>query len=142
MKAPAFDYARPCSLSEAFALLETHRDGAKILVGGQSLLATLNMRLSSPAILIDINAIEGLSGIRLDGNVLRIGAMTRHYEVEGNALVQQHVPLISQAMPHIAHAAIRNRGTFGGSLAFADPAAELPACVVPASPWLDSILKS
>src|SRR5215467_2450618 len=129
MKAPAFDYARPRSLSEAFALLEAHGDGAKILAGGQSLLATLNMRLSSPAILIDIGAIEGLSGIGLDGNVLRIGAMTRHYEVERNALVQWHAPLISQAMPHIAHAAIRNRGTFGGSLAFADPAAELPACV-------------
>ena len=130
MKAPSFDYARPTSLPEAFALLERHRDGARILAGGQSLMATLNMRLSAPEILVDINAIEGLSGIALDGEMLRIGAMTRHFEVERSALVARHAPLIAQAMPHIAHAAIRNRGTFGGSLAFADPAAELPACAV------------
>ena len=130
MKAPSFDYARPASLPEAFALLERHREGARILAGGQSLMATLNMRLSAPEILVDINAIEGLSGIALDGGMLRIGAMTRHFEVERSPLVARHAPLIAQAMPHIAHAAIRNRGTFGGSLAFADPAAELPACAV------------
>jgi carbon-monoxide dehydrogenase medium subunit len=130
MKAPSFDYARPTSLPEAFALLERHREGARILAGGQSLMATLNMRLSAPEILVDINAIEGLSGIALDGGMLRIGAMTRHFEVERSPLVARHAPLIAQAMPHIAHPAIRNRGTFGGSLAFADPAAELPACAV------------
>jgi carbon-monoxide dehydrogenase medium subunit len=88
------------------------------------------MRLSTPEILVDINRIEGLSGIAVADGMLRIGAMTRHYEVERSPLVAQHAPLIAQAMPHVAHAAIRNRGTFGGSLAFADPAAELPACVV------------
>jgi aerobic carbon-monoxide dehydrogenase medium subunit len=130
MKPRGFEYSRPRSLSEAFALLEEYGEGASILAGGQSLMPTLNMRLSAPAILVDVNTIEGLSGIELEGDVLRIGAMTRHVEVERNQLVAQHAPLIAQAMPHIAHAAIRNRGTFGGSLAFADPAAELPACVV------------
>lgn len=130
MKPRGFEYSRPRSLSEALVLLEQYGEGARILAGGQSLMPTLNMRLSAPAILVDVNAIEGLSGIELDGDVLRIGAMTRHVEVERNSLVAQHAPLIAQAMPHIAHAAIRNRGTFGGSLAFADPAAELPACVV------------
>jgi carbon-monoxide dehydrogenase medium subunit len=130
MKPRGFEYSRPRSLSEAFALLEEYGEGARILAGGQSLMPTLNMRLSAPAILVDVNAIEGLSGIEFEGDVLRIGAMTRHVEVERNQLVAQHAPLIAQAMPHIAHAAIRNRGTFGGSLAFADPAAELPACVV------------
>lgn len=130
MKAPDFDYVRPRSLSEALGLLERHGDRAKILAGGQSLIATLNMRLSAPDILIDLNAVDGLSGISLVGDILRIGAMTRHFEVERNPLVAHHAPLIAQAMPHIGHVAIRNRGTFGGSIAFADPAAELPACIV------------
>lgn len=130
MKAPPFAYARPEALAQVFDLLAAHGDGARILAGGQSLMATLNMRLSAPAILIDINRIEGLSGISLDGDVLRIGALTRHAEVERSPLVAEHAPLIAQAMPHIAHPAIRNRGTFGGSIAFADPAAELPACAV------------
>jgi carbon-monoxide dehydrogenase medium subunit len=130
MKAPSFDYARPRTLPEALALLREHGEGAKILAGGQSLMPTLNMRLSAPQILIDINAIDGLSGIRLDGDVLHVGAMTRHADVERSALVSQHAPLIGKAIPYVAHPAIRNRGTFGGSIAFADPAAELPACVV------------
>ena len=130
MKAPSFDYARPGSLPDAFALLARHRDGAKILAGGQSLMATLNMRLSAPEILVDINVIPGLSGITLADGMLRIGALTRHAEVEKSPLIALHAPLIAQAMPHVGHVAIRNRGTFGGSLAFADPAAELPACAV------------
>src|SRR2546428_1307842 len=93
-------------------------------------MTTLNMRLSAPEILVDINRIEGLAGITFADGVLRIGAMTRHFDVEHSALVARHAPLIAQAMPHVAHPAIRNRGTFGGSLAFADPAAELPACAV------------
>ena len=130
MKAPPFAYARPETLGQVFELLREHGDGAKILAGGQSLMATLNMRLSAPDVLIDINRIDGLAGISADRGVLRIGALTRHADVMGSPLVAEHAPLIAQAMPHIAHPAIRNRGTFGGSVAFADPAAELPACVV------------
>ena len=130
MKAPPFAYARPETLAQVFELLREHGDGAKILAGGQSLMATLNMRLSAPDVLIDINRIDGLAGISVDGGNLRIGALTRHAEVMGSPEVAEHAPLIAQAMPHIAHPAIRNRGTFGGSVAFADPAAELPACVV------------
>ncbi len=130
MKPPPFAYARPATVDEACALLAEHGDNARLLAGGQSLMATLNMRLSSPDLLIDINRIDELAGIALDGEVLRIGAMTRQVEIENSPLIAEHAPLIAQAMPHIAHAAIRNRGTFGGSIAFADPAAELPACVV------------
>jgi aerobic carbon-monoxide dehydrogenase medium subunit len=130
MKAPAFKYARPSSLAEAFVLLEHHGDDARILAGGQSLMPSLNMRLSTPHVLVDINRIEGLSGVRLAGGILCIGAMTRHVALEHCPLVAQHAPLIASAMPNVAHAAIRNRGTIGGSLAFADPAAELPACML------------
>lgn len=130
MKAPPFAYARPDTLEETFALLKEHGDGARILAGGQSLMATLNMRLSQPEVLIDINRIDGLSGISVDGAVLRIGALTRHVEVAESPLVAQHAPLIAEAIKHVAHPAIRNRGTFGGSVAFADPAAEMPACVL------------
>ncbi len=130
MKAPSFDYARPATLLEAFALLDRYGEDAKILAGGQSLMATLNMRLSAPSVLVDINRIDGLAGIELADGMLRIGALARHVAVERSALVARHAPLIAQAMPHVAHAAIRNRGTFGGSLAFADPAAELPACAL------------
>jgi len=130
MKAPAFAYARPDTLDQAINLLSQYGDDAKILAGGQSLMATLNMRLSAPELLVDINRIESLSEIRLDGSVLKIGALTRQVEVERSSLVEKHAPLISLAMPHIAHPAIRNRGTFGGSVAFGDPAAELPAVIV------------
>ncbi len=130
MKPAPFAYARPSTVEEVCALLAEHGEDARLLAGGQSLMATLNMRLSAPELLIDINRIDELAGIALDGDVLRIGAMTRHVEVETSPEVAEHAPLIAQAMPHIAHAAIRNRGTFGGSIAFADPAAELPACAV------------
>ena len=130
MKPPPFAYVRPNTVDEVCALLDEHGYDAKLLAGGQSLMATLNMRLSAPELLIDINRIDGLAGISVDGGTLRIGAMTRHVEVETSPLVAEHAPLIAEAMPNIAHAAIRNRGTFGGSVAFADPAAELPACAV------------
>ena len=130
MKAPNFAYARPATLNEAFALLDEHGDGARVLAGGQTLLATLNMRLSEPAILVDINRIDSLKGITLVDAHLRIGALVRHCEIETSALVAAHVPLLAKAAPHVAHAAIRYRGTFGGSIAFADPAAEWPACSV------------
>lgn len=130
MKAPAFRYAKASTLKEVFDLLETHGEDAKILAGGQSLIPALNMRLSSPSILIDINGIAGLDGVTIVGDTVRIGALTRHRAVEFSSDIERNVPLISQAMRYVAHAAIRNRGTFGGSIAFADPAAELPACSV------------
>ena len=128
MKAPAFDYVRATSLPQVFGLLQQHGDAARLLAGGQTLVATLNMRLSEPALLIDINALDGLRGITLDAGLLRIGALVTHAEIEASALVAQHAPLLAQAAPHIAHRAIRNLGTLGGSLAYADPAAEWPAC--------------
>jgi carbon-monoxide dehydrogenase medium subunit len=128
MKPAPFGYARAATLDDVFSLLAEHGDDAKILAGGQSLMATLNMRLSEPEILIDINWIDGLAGIEETGDTIRIGAMTRHVDIEESDLVATHAPMIAAAMEHIAHPAIRNRGTFGGSIAFADPAAELPAC--------------
>jgi len=130
MKPSAFAYARPRALEEAFALLEKHGDDARLLAGGQSLLASLNMRLAAPAILVDIGAIPGLDGIAVKGGTLTIGARTTHRAIERSAAVAQHAPLLAQAAPHIAHVAIRNAGTLGGSLAMADPAAEWPACCV------------
>ena len=134
MKSPAFDYVRADSIEHVHALLAQHGDDARLLAGGQTLLATLNMRLSQPTLLVDIAGLAGLAGIGVVGsplgNTLRIGALTRHVDIEDSALVAQHAPLLAQAAPHIAHRAIRNRGTFGGALAYADPAAEWPACVL------------
>ncbi len=130
MKAAPFAYAKPGSLREAFALLERHGDRAKLLAGGQSLIAALNMRLATPSVLVDLNALPGLDGIEVRGNHLVIGALARHRAIEQSALVARHAPLLAQAAPHIAHVAIRNAGTIGGSLAMADPAAEWPACCV------------
>ena len=136
MKAPAFDYFRATALAEVFALLQQHGDAARVLAGGQTLLATLNMRLSEPALLIDIGALNDLRGIHVAGNNLCIGALTTHAEIAACPLVAQHAPLLAMAAPHIAHLAIRNRGTLGGSLAYADPAAEWPACVLALSATL------
>ena len=130
MKPAPFAYVRPESLEDAIGALAEHGEDARVLAGGQSLMATLNMRLSAPGILVDIGRVPGLAGIEEAGEGLRIGAMTRHADVETSELVAANAPLISSAMPHIAHPAVRNRGTFGGSIAFADPAAELPACAV------------
>jgi aerobic carbon-monoxide dehydrogenase medium subunit len=129
MKSAAFDYIRATSPQHALALLAEHGDDARLLAGGQTLLATLNMRLSQPALLVDIGGLQALAGIAVHGGLLRIGALTTHAQIEESALVAQHAPLLSQAAPHIAHRAIRNLGTFGGALAYADPAAEWPACV-------------
>lgn len=132
MKAPPFAYKRVHSVAAASALLREHGDAARLVAGGQTLLATLGMRLSEPSLLIDIRGIAVMQGIAVTGGHLRIGALARHVDVERSPLVARHLPLLSLAAPHIAHAAIRNRGTFGGSLAFADPAAEWPACAVAA----------
>lgn len=130
MKAPSFDYVKPATLGEVFSLLQEHGDAARIIAGGQTLLATLNMRLSEPKLLIDINGVRGLSGISLQENCVRIGAMTRHSEIEESHLIAAQMPLLAMTAPHVAHKAIRNKGTLGGSIAFADPAAEWPCCAV------------
>ena len=130
MKAPALAYARPTRLTDVLAQLEKHGDEARLLAGGQTLLATLNMRLSEPALLIDMQSVAELKGITMAGNCLHIGAMVTHSEVEASPLVAQHAPLLRMAAPHIAHRAIRNLGTFGGSIGYGDPAAEWPACLL------------
>lgn len=130
MKAPAFDHVKPRSLDEAVQLLQQHGDAARLLAGGQTLLATLNMRLSEPRLLIDLGGLDALRGIRHEGDRLHIGALTTHSAIEASPLVAELAPLLAQAVPHIAHRAIRNLGTFGGSIAYADPAAEWPACLV------------
>ena len=130
MKAPPFAYARARNLADVFDLLERHGDGAKILAGGQSLMPALNMRLSSPELLIDISRLSEFSGIRVKDNHVHIGALTTHTQIGGSAEIRKHLPLLADAVEHIAHPAIRNSGTFGGSLAMADPAAEWPACCV------------
>ena len=130
MKAAAFEFERATSVQHALALLAKHGDDAKLIAGGQTLMATLNMRLSEPALLIDISALTELREIRLNDTALRIGALTTHRDIERSALVAEHAPLLTQAAPHVAHIAIRNVGTLGGSLAFADPAAEWPVCAV------------
>src|SRR5438309_302677 len=130
MKAPRFAYARPASTAEALALLEEHGDDARVLAGGQSLVPILNFRLAAPKVLVDINRIAALSGIKVTRNHIRIGALTRHAELERSADIARHLPIVAAAMPHIAHPAIRNRGTVGGSMALGDPAAELPACAL------------
>ena len=131
-------YHRPGTLEETFDLLDRHGDEARILAGGQSLVPAMNMRLATPGALIDINRVPGLDAIRLEGDTLVMGALARLDAVEQSALVARHAPLIAQAIPHIAHLAIRSRGTVGGSLALADPAAELPACAVA----LDAVLRT
>ena len=130
MKWPAMGYARVESLDELWQVLDAAGPEAQILAGGQSLLATLSFRLSEPSGLVDITRIAALRGVSLAGSTLRIGALTRHAELGRDPLVAAHAPILASAAPLIAHPAIRNRGTIGGSLALADPAAELPACVV------------
>jgi aerobic carbon-monoxide dehydrogenase medium subunit len=129
VKPAPFAYKKARSLDEAVALLGEHKD-ARLLAGGQSLIATLNMRLSAPSLLVDINGISGLDGTVLKNGKIEIGALVRHAQAEHSELIAKYAPLIARAMPHIGHAAIRNRGTLGGSIAFADPAAELPACLL------------
>ena len=130
MKAPDFAYLRPASLDEAFAALSLHGDDARILAGGQTLMALQNLRMASAEVLVDINRIPGLSDIREEAGGLAIGALVRHAAIETSALIARRVPLLRDAARHIAHPAIRNRGTIGGSLALSDPAAEMPACAL------------
>ncbi|HWA38635.1 MAG TPA: xanthine dehydrogenase family protein subunit M [Burkholderiales bacterium] len=127
MKAAPFAYAKPSTVAQALELLERHGEAARVLAGGQSLIPALNMRLSSPALLVDIGALRELKAIEVKGDRLSIGALVTHAALERSPEVGRHVPLLAQAVPHVAHAAIRNRGTLGGSLALADPAAEYPA---------------
>jgi carbon-monoxide dehydrogenase medium subunit len=130
MKPAPFKYIAATSLEHALSLKAQHGDEAKFLAGGQSLIPTMNFRLARPAILIDINEIDGLAGIRASSAATRIGAMTRYRALQRDAGFARAFPLIGEALPHIAHPQIRNRGTIGGNLSHADPASELPAIAV------------
>jgi carbon-monoxide dehydrogenase medium subunit len=130
MKASAFAYARATSVANALDLLALHGDKAKVLSGGQSLMPAMNLRLISPELIVDIGELAELRGIVIKGNVLEIGALTRHVDVLKSPEIAAHAPLLREAVSHVAHPAIRNRGTLGGSLAHSDPASELPACMV------------
>lgn len=127
MKPAPFEYFRPSSLEEAIALLQRYEGDAKLLAGGQSLIPLLNMRLARPSALVDLGGIAGLDEIKQDGQTLVLGAMVRHRSVERSALVAARYPLLREAIGYVGHLAIRTRGTFGGSIAHADPSAELPA---------------
>jgi aerobic carbon-monoxide dehydrogenase medium subunit len=130
MKAPPFAYVGARSLAEVFQLWAAAGTEAKLLAGGQTLLASLAFRLSEPSTLIDITRVAELKGVSQSGGAIRMGALTTHAQLGSSDVIRTQVPLVAQAVPLIAHPAIRNRGTIGGSLAFADPAAELPACCV------------
>ncbi len=157
MKLPPVDYEAPKTVSEAVELLAEHLDEASVLAGGQSLIPLLAMRLARPAVLIDINGIDELSRMSATDGWMTIGAMTREYVAEESESVADAVPLLAAALPLIGHEAIRSRGTIGGSLAHADPAAELPAVaraldaefvvcgpsgerVIPAAEWFEGFL--
>ena len=126
MKPAAFEYVVANSIEQAVAVLAQAGGDAKILAGGQSLVPMLNFRLLRPAILVDINRIPDLAFIEDVGDAVKIGALTRHHQLETSPVIAKHFPILSYAMTHVAHLAIRNRGTIGGSLSHADPAAELP----------------
>jgi carbon-monoxide dehydrogenase medium subunit len=127
LKAPAFAYRRPDTVAAALDAFAAAGGDASYIAGGQSLVPALALRLQSPAMLIDISRIEELHGVRLEAGRLRIGALTRHAEALTDPLIARHAPLLHEAAPHVAHPAIRNRGTIGGSVALADPASEFPA---------------
>jgi aerobic carbon-monoxide dehydrogenase medium subunit len=130
MKAAAFSYARATSVTNALELLIAHGDKAKVLSGGQSLMPAMNLRLISPELVVDIGGIAELRGTTVRGDVLAIGALARHVDLLRSSEIAAHAPLLTEAVSQIAHPAIRNRGTLGGSLAHADPASELPACML------------
>jgi aerobic carbon-monoxide dehydrogenase medium subunit len=157
MKLPPVDYEAPRTITETVDLLAEHQDEASVLAGGQSLIPLLALRLAQPALLIDINGVQELSGVSVTDGWVAIGAMTREYVAEESETVADAVPLLAAALPLIGHEAIRSRGTVGGSLAHADPAAELPAVaraldaefvvrgpsgerVVPAAEWFEGYL--
>lgn len=130
MKARAFSYVRPTTVEDALGAYAGSGDDASYIAGGQSLVPALAMRLQAPSLLVDISHIDSMKGISLDGNWLRIGALTRHFETLSNPLIREHAPLLSEAAPFVAHPAIRNKGTLGGSVALADPASEFPAMML------------
>jgi aerobic carbon-monoxide dehydrogenase medium subunit len=157
MKLPPVEYEAPTTVAEAIDLLAEHGDEASVLAGGQSLIPLLALRLARPDVLIDINRVDELSGVSAAGGHVTIGAMTREYVAEESGTVADTLPLLAAALPLIGHEAIRSRGTIGGSLAHADPAAELPAVaraldaefvvrgpsgtrVIPAAQWFDGYL--
>ena len=130
MKPPPFDYHAPHTVEEVVELLAEHGDDAKVLAGGQSYIPAMSFRLARPEVLIDLNGVAGLAHIEPGGGVLRIGAMTRQRTAERDPRVAERAPLLAATLPHVAHVQIRNRGTVGGSIAHADPAAELPAVLL------------
>src|SRR3954447_995169 len=130
MKASAFAYARATSVANALELLRAHGERAKVLSGGQSLMPAMNLRLISPEIIVDIGELDELRGVDVTAHGVRIGALTRHVDLARSSEIAARAPLLAQAIAHVAHPAIRNRGTLGGSLAHADPASELPACML------------
>jgi carbon-monoxide dehydrogenase medium subunit len=130
MKASAFSYARATSVGNAIELLAAHGERAKVLSGGQSLMPAMNLRLVAPELIVDIGDLVELRGIAINGGILTIGALMRHVDLLKSPVIAAHAPLLTDAIAHVAHPAIRNRGTIGGSLAQADPASELPACMV------------
>lgn len=130
MKASAFAYARATSVENALELLADQGDRAKVLSGGQSLMPAMNLRLISPELVVDIGGLAELRGIAMKEGILTIGALTRHVDLLKSTEIAAHAPLLADAITHVAHPAIRNRGTIGGSLAHADPASELPACML------------
>src|SRR3984885_1521465 len=127
MKLPDFSYEAPATVAEATALLAEHQDEASVLAGGQSLIPLLALRLARPTVLVDINGLDELSGVSVKDRQVTVGAMTREYMAEESETVAATLPLLASALPLIGHEAIRSRGTVGGSMAHADPAAELPA---------------
>jgi len=130
MKPAPFEYYAPDSIEQALDLMSQYAEDAKILAGGQSLVPAMNFRVVQPSVLIDLNRVTELSYVREDDIVIRIGAMTRERQLEFNALISRWAPLLKEAAPHIAHPQIRNRGTIGGSIVNADPAAELPVLML------------
>lgn len=126
----SFDYVAAKSLQEALTLLGQHKDDAKLLAGGHSLIPAMKLRLSQPQVLIDISRIKELSYIQQDGNTIRIGATTTHYQIESSELLSRVCPLLPEAAGHLGDVQVRNKGTIGGSLAHADPAADWPASVI------------
>jgi carbon-monoxide dehydrogenase medium subunit len=130
MKASAFAYARATSVANALELLVLHGEKAKVLSGGQSLIPAMNLRLLAPELIVDISDLKELRGIAVNGEMLVIGALTRHADLLKSSHIVKCAPLLTAAVAHVAHPAIRNRGTVGGSLAQADPASELPACML------------
>ncbi len=142
MKPAPFEYHVPDSIEQALALMHEHADDAKILAGGQSLVPAMNFRIMQPSMLIDLNRIAELSYIREDGNVIRVGAMARERHVEFDPSIAKRTPLLHEAAPNIAHPQIRNRGTIGGSIVNADPAAELPVLMLALSARLKAKNKS